>query len=100
MPFFRDLDRVEIARIVGALEEVHRRQGEIVFAENEDADALYLLQRGRVEVSVRTERGERRLAILEAPHYFGELGLLLARRTSSVRALSDLMLQRLPRARF
>ena len=100
VPFFRDLDRVDVARLIGALEEMRAKQGDMVFREHGDADALYLLQRGRVEVTVSTEPGERRLAVLEAPAFFGELGLLLTRRTSSVRALTDLVLQRLPRARF
>ncbi len=100
VPFFRDLERIDVARLIGSLEEVRAKEGELIFSESTEADALYLLQRGRVQVTVSTEHGERRLALLDAPAFFGELGLLLARRTSTVRARSDVVLQRLPRNRF
>jgi di/tricarboxylate transporter len=100
VPFFHSLDRVDIARLTGALEEVTFSAGEPVFAEGDDADALYLLETGRVRVSVRGSADERSLAELEGPAYFGELGLLLARRTGSVRAVTDIRVWRLPRERF
>ncbi len=100
VPFFRNLDRVDIARLVGALEHVHLPANTLIFAENTEADALYLLDSGRVAVSVKTEVGEQSIAVLEAPTCFGELGLLLGRRTGSVRALSDVQAWKLPRQRF
>ncbi len=71
---------MEIARLIGALEEVRFLAGVTIFEEGADAEALYLLQRGRVAVTVRAASGERSLAELDAPAHFGELGLLLARR--------------------
>lgn len=100
VPFFRALDRVDLARLIGALERVHFPAGTLIFSEGAEADALYLLESGRAVVSVRTADGERPVAELEAPAHFGELGLLLDRRTASVRAVTDVHAWRLPRQRF
>jgi DASS family divalent anion:Na+ symporter len=100
VPFFAELERVEIARLIGALEPVEVASGGLIFDEGEAADGLYLLTDGGVGVSVRAADGERRLVDLEAPAYLGELGLLLARRTGSARAIGKVTLWKLPRDRF
>ena len=100
VPFFRSLDRVDIARLTGALEEVTFSAGEFIFAEGDDADALYLLEAGRVAVSVQGSSGEQSVAEFEGPTHFGELGLLLGRRTGSARAVTDIRAWRLSRERF
>jgi anion transporter len=99
VPFFADLERVEIARLIGALERVEAPVGATIFEEGTEADALYLLASGRVSVTVRAGGGERHVAALDAPAHFGELGLLLSQRTGSARTLTDAVVWRLPRAR-
>jgi DASS family divalent anion:Na+ symporter len=98
--FFRALERVDIARLIGALEPQHLPAGATIISEGEAADGLYLMQTGRVAVSVQAADGESSLSTLEAPAAFGEMGLLLARRTATVRALTDVRLWKLPRDRF
>jgi CRP-like cAMP-binding protein len=100
VPFFRDLDRIDAARLVGALEKVHVTAGSPIFFEGAEADSLYLLEGGKVQVTVKTEDGERPVAVVDAPGYFGELGLLLTHRTGSVRALTDVEVWTLPRHQF
>lgn len=100
VPFFRSLDRVDVARLSGALEEATFPAGTVVFAQDSDADALYLLEEGRVAVTIQSPSGEHSIAELESPTHFGELGLLLARRTGSVRALTDVRVWKLSRERF
>lgn len=100
MPFFRNLDRIDIARLVGALEKVRLPAGTRIFSEGAEADSLYLLEAGRVQVTVGAADGEQPVAVLDGPGYFGELGLLLARRTGSVYALTDVEGWTLPRHRF
>jgi di/tricarboxylate transporter/CRP-like cAMP-binding protein len=100
VPFFRGLDRIDIARLIGVLEKAHLAAGTRIFSEGAEADSLYLLEAGRVQVTVKAEDGERSVAVLEAPGYFGELGLLLARRTGSAHALTDVEAWTLPRYRF
>lgn len=84
---------------MGALEPVEVRAGKAIVREGAEADGLYLLASGEVTISVRSER-DVDLATVRAPGHFGELGLLLARRTATVRARRDARLWRLPRDRF
>lgn len=100
VPFFRGLDRVDIARLVGALEKVHLEAGALIFSEGAAADALYLLEAGKVQIIVKAEHGERAVVVVEGPGYLGELGLLLARRTASARAVTEVEAWTLPRHRF
>ena len=98
--FFRSLSRVDLARLIGAFEDVDLPADAPVFAEGAEADGLYLLASGRVTITVTTADGERQVASLEAPAHFGDLGLLLARRTASARTLTNVHAYKLPRRRF
>jgi DASS family divalent anion:Na+ symporter len=100
VPFFTGLDRVDLARLAGALEEVTYAARDVIFLEAAEADGLYLVQRGHVHVSVGTPDGERVITEIVEGMHFGELGLLLARRTASATARTDVTLWRLPRERF
>lgn len=100
VPYLRDLDRVSLARLIGALEEVVLPAGSVIAEEGAAADALYLLQTGSVRITVASATGDVEVADMAAPAYFGELGLLLRRRTGSIRAVSDVRLWRLPHDRF
>src|SRR5262249_38462697 len=98
--FCRSLSRVDLARLIGAFEDVDFPADAPVFAEGAEADGLYLLASGRVAITVTTADGERQVASLEAPAHFGDLGLLLARRTASARTLTNVHAFKLPRRRF
>ena len=100
IPFLRGLESLDVARLLGALEALDVPAGTQIVTEGDDADGLYLLDSGEVEVGLATPDGQRGLARLVAPAHFGELGLLLARRTSSVRTVTDAHLWKLPRERF
>jgi len=100
IPFFQTLTRLDLARLMGALEEVSFAAGTRIFAEGADGDALYLLKRGRVAITVAAGEGERTVATLDAPAHFGDLGLLLARRTASAGAVTAVEAWVLPRRRF
>ena len=100
VPFFSGLTRLDLARLVGTLDDVDAPAGSLLVAEGEPADALYLLETGSVDVTIATPDGQRRLAQIDAPGYFGEMGLILARRGATVRASTAVRLWRLPRERF
>jgi DASS family divalent anion:Na+ symporter len=53
-----------------------------------------------VSINIHSGDGDVQVATLSAPAHFGDMGLLLARRTATVRALEDARLLRLPRERF
>jgi len=98
--FFRSLDRVDIARLIGALTELEVPAATVLFSEGAEADGLYLLESGSVEVTLQTNSGPQRLAQLDAPAHFGELGLFIARRSADVRTLTGVRLWKLSRDRF
>lgn len=99
VPFFRDLDRVSLARLAGALERIEVRAGRIIFREGDEADGVYLLASGEVISTVRSGQ-DVDVAMTPAPGHFGELGLLLTRRAATVTARTDSVLWRLPREHF
>lgn len=76
--------------------------GELVFAQGDLADRLYVLQKGEVEVLRTTEGQEVLLARLGPGDYFGEIALLRAdgRRTASVRAATHVELLALGKENF
>lgn len=69
-------------------------------AEGEVADALYLLEEGRITLTIRSENGDVQVGELEGPAQFGELGMLLDRRSATARTQTAVRLWKLPRARF
>jgi divalent anion:Na+ symporter, DASS family len=100
VPYLRDLDRVSFARLVGALEEVTFPAGALIAAEGASADALYLLEEGSIRLTLARDGDEVEVADMTGPAYFGEMGLLLQRRSASIRASTDVRLWRIPRERF
>jgi len=98
--FMRDLDRVDIARLIGSSEDAHFAAGEVIVREGEAADSLYLLANGTVEVSVRAAGADRSVRSISAPATFGEFGVLLGERTATVSAVSAVQAWRIPRDHF
>jgi len=98
--YLRDLGKVDIARLIGASEDVHFAPDTVIVREGETADSLYLLALGEVELSVSVGGVERSLRRIAAPATFGEFGLLLAQRTATVRSVTEVQCWRIPRDRF
>lgn len=100
VPYFRDLDRVSLARLAGALEPLELPAGSIVTHEGAEASELFLLERGAVTASVLSLSGNVEVGSIPAPGSFGEMGLLLSRRTATIHVAKDAKMWRLPRERF
>ena len=97
VPPFSELSPVDRARLAAALEEVHFEPHEVIFAQGARADALYILREGLVE---RLADGVQ-LDVLEPPAVFGDLALLRdERRATTLAALTDCVVWRLPAERF
>ncbi|NOX62840.1 MAG: cyclic nucleotide-binding domain-containing protein [Chloroflexi bacterium] len=75
---FADLDQAERALVAERLHLKHFRTGEVIFAEDATADALYLIEHG----GVRLNYGPITLATLGAGAVFGESDVFLGRRRS------------------
>lgn len=88
-----------LERLAAAAEEVAMPAGRIVIREGDEADALWILTRGELSVSVSVAGGgpqPRELAPVTAPGYVGELGLLHGiPRTATVQTSQDSTLLRI-----
>lgn len=114
----RCLDEAALSRIVrncygasladGQIEQLVREaklqrygMGEIVFAEGDAADAVYLIRRGSVTVSRQVNGKEVILAYVSAGNYIGEMALVSRTpRTATVRAAAPTELVALDAGRF
>lgn len=67
-----------LERLAKSTEEVVVESGTAVVSEGEQADALYVLVDGRVDVSARGEKGRtaKHIRYMTGPTFFGEIGLL------------------------
>lgn len=64
--------------------------GAYVFREGEGGEEMYILEEGQVEIVKRYGPEEKRLALLEAGDFFGEMSMLESRpRSASARVVAD-----------
>jgi ABC-type bacteriocin/lantibiotic exporter with double-glycine peptidase domain/CRP-like cAMP-binding protein len=99
---FAVLDRAATLDLLAHLEEVRLEDGEIAVRQGEEADALFLVQDGRLGVWREQEGAEpRRLRTLHAGEFFGEIALVRGgSRTATVRAEGAVELLRLAAGAF
>jgi CRP/FNR family transcriptional regulator, cyclic AMP receptor protein len=86
---FQDIPRREFGYLFRALVARNYNPGEILFREGEIGRALFILERGLVEVTRQDANGEpARVAILHPGDYFGEMSIMDERpRTATVAAM-------------
>jgi putative ABC transport system ATP-binding protein len=84
----------EVSSADGPPQSVSYAAGEVIFAQGDRSDLVYVIESGSVEIfRPRPDGGEQRLAVLPEGQYFGELGPLLGfPRSASARAQSDVAL--------
>src|SRR4029079_12481851 len=102
MDLFASLTDDERASLASELTTSPYVAGDRIFEAGEAADSLYVLAEGKGEI-VRdsTRGGPVKLASLEAPAYFGEMGLLLGQpRIATVVAVDDALCYRLDKRGF
>ena len=105
MELFRPLTEPEHRALSAELKPAPFVDGDVVTAEGETADSLYMLARGRVGIfrnaAPGSEPARQRLASLTAPSYFGEMGLLTGQaRTATVIAEGEVLCYRLDKPGF
>jgi CRP-like cAMP-binding protein/di/tricarboxylate transporter len=100
-PLFWNLDRLELARLAGELEELSFAAGDTVVVEGATGDAYFVVKSGSAWVVVGQGEKRVRLNRLGPGEGFGEMALLVGEsRSASVIAESDLVVWRLPADRF
>jgi CRP/FNR family cyclic AMP-dependent transcriptional regulator len=91
---FRDLSAADLAWLERTTRMLTVARGETIYRQEDTAEALFLLKRGRVRLSRLCASGKRlELAVLEQGTFFGEMPLLGERmRQASAEALDDCLL--------
>jgi CRP-like cAMP-binding protein len=99
---FASANRAVLERLAAACTVVLARAGEPIVREGDEADALYVIVSGRVDVKSRGEgETERHIRVMEPGTYFGEIGVLeRIPRTATVTALEDVELYRIEGTAF
>jgi putative ABC transport system ATP-binding protein len=84
----------EVTSAEGPPQRVVYAKGELIFAQGDRADLVYVIDEGSVDIfRTRPDGSEEHLAMLPAGQYFGELGPLLGfPRSASARAASEVTL--------
>ena len=97
LPLFSGLSDEALARLEAAARDVEVDAGELLFAQGDPSDGLYVLRSGRLQVV----QGEVVLTELGRGAVVGELALLTGQaRSASVRAVRDSRLVHLPAEHF
>jgi len=78
LDIFAAASHTVLERLAKNSEEIVVESGTPVVREGEEADALYVLVDGRVDVSAHGERGrtDKHIRFMKAPTFFGEIGIL------------------------
>ncbi len=86
VPLFRTLDAARIAAVAGVLRARRAERGERLIRKGDDADSMYFIVSGEVEVDTETGAAKGRLS---GGDFFGEIALIADRaRTATITALS------------
>ena len=86
IPLFRGLPLRDLERLAGKAHEVSHQPGDVVIKEGTTGSSVYLIVSGRAEV--RRRGAKRRLRLLGAGDFFGELSIVSpSLRSASVVAL-------------
>jgi len=97
-PIFRKIDpkRLKIVAVMG--ETLKYRPGERLFEAGDDGDSAYVVIDGAVDVLLRVEEGEARVAQLGRGEVFGEMAVLTdAPRSTAIAAHDALEVLRIDR---
>ena len=101
VPLFAALDEMTRLQLAEQLEPVQVAAGDVVIAQGDAGDGLFLVVSGRLRVSVETAGTERVLHDLARGAVVGEIALLTNRpRSATVRAVRDSDLLQLRAATF
>jgi len=77
VPLFQHLSNEDLERLAGSFRERRLAKGEALFRKGAKGDALYIIKKGRIKISVSSHTGDEAvLAIFSASDFFGEMALL------------------------
>src|ERR1041385_6461946 len=90
VPLFESLDNEAAGELCRLLESLDHKAGTFLFRAGEQGDAMYVIERGKVRICVRTPQGhELTLAELGSGDFFGEMALLDGQRRSADAVIAE-----------
>jgi len=101
MPLLAELDALQIQLIAAQLREETYEPGAVIMRQGEVGETFYVIESGRVQVSVAQDGQEKVVAERGPGEYIGEIALLLeVPRTATARALTPTRMLTLHKADF
>jgi uncharacterized membrane protein len=101
IPLFESLGDDDLAALAGKLRESKFAEGSMIFAQNDDGDAMYIIEEGAVDIVAGSGKQRVILTSLFKQQYFGELSLLDgAPRSATASAARDTTVLALDRDDF
>jgi Flp pilus assembly CpaE family ATPase len=99
---FRECPAADLAKVAAQLTPRDVPAGRTIFARGDPGVAMYLIQRGRVQILTPDAEGQEQvLVVREAESFFGEMALLGRRpHSATARAVTDVLLLELRREDF
>lgn len=98
---FTDLSQEELLAIATGLTVEERRRGDVIYRSEESAEALYIVESGRVKLIPATSGEGVSFVELDAGAIFGEMGVLTGRPyAESAQAIAEVTLWALSRKDF
>ncbi len=74
---FQHLSNEDLERLAGSFRQRRLAKGEALFRKGAKGDALYIIKKGRIKISVSSHTGDEAvLVIFSAADFFGEMALL------------------------
>lgn len=88
---FSELEPSQMKQIAAVARSLHKRRGEFVYLPGDRAESVYVLQKGRIKLSVLSESGkEIAIDIIQPGEIFGEFALIdESLRSNMTQALDD-----------
>lgn len=102
MDIFADLPDAELNKIARMLKEHKLAENELIFAQGEPGDALYIVLQGRVRIATTDHFGRERVLAFYGPgEFFGDMAVLTGEpRSASATASTDVRLLQLRKEDF
>ncbi len=98
---FADLSEEELLAIATRLTVEEHRRGDVIYRSEESAEALYIIESGRVKIIPAASEEEVSFVELDAGAVFGEMGLLTSRpHAESAQTITEATLWALSRKDF
>ncbi|HVO42794.1 MAG TPA: cyclic nucleotide-binding domain-containing protein [Aggregatilineales bacterium] len=87
---FSGLEDDQLRRLMAISQEATYNDGEVIFAQGDEGESLYIIREGQVEVSVEQNNRRRSQIYLGDGQIFGEMALIdFGRRSATVHAVRD-----------